>query len=102
MAHAQPASSQASSSEPMPQTVDIRIVCPTVDIPVLDFQSLPIDTTVGQLRERILEKLLLHPPCVGHRLIHRGALLSDDERPLSRIMSANQVRSPRLGRKLAF
>ena len=100
MAEAQPASSQASSSEPMPmpQTVDIRIVCPTVSIPPLDFPSLPINTTVRQLRNRIQEGLHPHGTYVDPRLIHRGALLSNDELPLSRIMSANQVRSAELGR----
>lgn len=81
------------SSQPV-QTVDIHIVSPTVGVPALDFPSLPVETTMRQLKDRIQEALPSHPAHDQQRLIHRGRLLDPDDLSLRDIMTTDQVCSP--------
>jgi hypothetical protein len=89
-----PESSQPDSNPTLSQTVDIHIVSPTVGVPTLDFPSLPVETTVRQLKDRIQEALHSHPAHDHQRLIHRGRLLDPDDLSLRDIMTTDQVRSP--------
>ncbi|KAK0752121.1 hypothetical protein B0T18DRAFT_444459 [Schizothecium vesticola] len=88
-----PESSQSDSKSTLLQTVDIHIVSPTVGVPTLDFPSLPVETTMRQLKDRIQEALPSHPAHDQQRLIHRGRLLDPDDLSLRDIMTTDQLLS---------
>ncbi|KAK6077304.1 ubiquitin family protein [Seiridium cupressi] len=92
-------SSSAAAASPSPSGGDspaftLQIISPSVAVPQpLNFASLPANTTVRQLREKIRSAIDARPSDQAQRLIHRGRLLSRDDDTMLEIFGEDTIRS---------
>lgn len=88
-------SEQAQAQAPQhPDTVNLSIRSPSPEVPnPLLFSSLPVATTVGQLKLRIKDEVPSNPEPQRQRLIHRGRLLSNDNDTILNVFGQRLVRS---------
>lgn len=80
------------SSDDSVQLMDLKVISPSPDIPQdLHFDSLPISTTVQQLKEKIRDAVPSHPPVERQRLIYQGRPRANPSETMVDIFGAQAV-----------
>ncbi|KAI0119937.1 hypothetical protein GGR51DRAFT_495623 [Nemania sp. FL0031] len=85
-----PISSASTASEPGHFT--LQILSPSINVPQPLCMSLPVTTTVRQLKERIRRSISTQPPDDAQRLIHRGRLLARDSETMQELFGEESLR----------
>ncbi|KAI1749751.1 hypothetical protein F4782DRAFT_294200 [Xylaria castorea] len=76
-----------------PGQFTLQILSPSVNVPQPLFLTLPVTTTVHQLKERIRGCVGTKPPNDAQRLIHRGRLLARDSETMLELFGEEPLRS---------
>lgn len=87
-----------STTSPAPAAVEpnqftLQILSPSLNIPQPLLLTIPITTTVRQLKERIRSLVGTKPPDDAQRLIHRGRLLARDTETMLELFGEEPLRS---------
>lgn len=82
-----------ASSEGTRQAIELRILSPSAEIGGggLRFQDVPVEETIGQLRERIRNAVSTQPTNERQRLIYLGRALVRDGDTLRDVFGASAV-----------
>ncbi|KAI9690443.1 MAG: hypothetical protein M1822_009406 [Bathelium mastoideum] len=87
-----PSANKGSTSE----LIDLKILSPSAEVRNgLVFTSLPVSTTVGQLKERIRAELPSRPANDRQRLIYRGRVMADESQTMGFIFGEDAVKQQR-------
>jgi hypothetical protein len=82
-----------ASSEEASQAIELKILSPSPEVgnTGLHFNSLPVSTTVGELKDRIRDIVSSRPAHDRQRLIYLGRALVQDADTLLDVFGANAV-----------
>jgi hypothetical protein len=82
-----------ASREEAPQTIELKILSPSPEVgnAGLHFDSLPVSTTVGELKDRIQDGVSSRPAHDRQRLIYLGRALVQDSDTLLDVFGATAV-----------
>ncbi|GAB7356103.1 hypothetical protein MBLNU459_g6707t1 [Dothideomycetes sp. NU459] len=84
-----PAPAPILTAAPPPRSINVRILSPALEATAgIELTALPVDTTVGQLRQRLCDAVPSHPPPDRQRLIFQGRLLANDSETLHSIFGS--------------
>ncbi|KAI1129474.1 hypothetical protein F5Y10DRAFT_238340 [Nemania abortiva] len=83
----------SASTAPEPGHFTLQILSPSINVPQPLCLSLPVTTTVRQLKERIRSCVISKPPDDAQRLIHRGRLLARDSETMQELFGEESLRS---------
>ncbi|KAH8166660.1 hypothetical protein CIB48_g1535 [Xylaria polymorpha] len=86
-----PAATAMATEDPGQFT--LQILSPSMNVPQPLFLTLPVTTTVQQLKERIRGCVGTKPPDDAQRLIHRGRLLARDSETMLELFGEGPLRS---------
>ncbi|KAI0456771.1 hypothetical protein F5B21DRAFT_124855 [Xylaria acuta] len=89
----QPTTSPAAAATEEPGQFTLQILSPSINVPQPLFLTLPVTTTVQQLKERIRGCVGTKPPDDAQRLIHRGRLLARDSETMIELFGEEPLRS---------
>ncbi|KAI0408055.1 hypothetical protein F4802DRAFT_447708 [Xylaria palmicola] len=87
-----PIESSASAPEE-PGQFTLQILSPSLNVPQPLFLTIPITTTVQQLKERIRSHVTTKPPDDAQRLIHRGRLLARESETMVELFGEEPLRT---------
>ncbi|MCJ1366245.1 hypothetical protein MMC16_005372 [Acarospora aff. strigata] len=78
-----------------PQTIFLHVLSPSLEVPnKLRFPSVPISTTVGELKIKIQDAIATKPVPGRQRLIYRGKALVKDTDTMKDVFGQDAVREP--------
>ncbi len=87
------APSSTESSSPKPRTIFLHVLSPSSEVPKkLTFPSIPVATTIGELKSRIQDAIATRPAPGKQRLIYRGKALVRDTDTMIEVFGQDAVR----------
>ncbi|KAI0443540.1 hypothetical protein F4803DRAFT_514582 [Xylaria telfairii] len=89
----EPTTFPAAAATEDPGQFTLQILSPSVNVPQPLFLTIPVTTTVQQLKERIRGCVGTKPPDDAQRLIHRGRLLARDSETMLELFGEGPLRS---------
>lgn len=81
-----------TGGSPNPRLVRIHVLCPSLPAPNrFTVETVPLSSTVAQLKSRITELVPSQPPPDTQRLIFRGKILANGNATISDILGPHDV-----------